>query len=123
MPTKPDFYAVVRGDVIEVNLDPTVGTEIRKTRRCVVVQNDIGNKYSQRTIIVPATSADKPLDKPFPVWIPVSKSDSGFTKDAVVLCDQVRAVDKSRIVRVCGRLSPAVMEKVDTALKISLALK
>jgi mRNA interferase MazF len=114
---------VVRGDVIEVNLDPTVGTEIRKTRRCVVVQNDTGNKYSQRTIIVPATSAEKPLSKPFPVWVSVSRADGGFTKDAVIMCDQICAVDKSRIVRTCGRLSPALMEKVDKALKISLGLK
>jgi mRNA interferase MazF len=114
---------IVRGDVVEVNLDPTVGTEIQKTRRCVVVQNDTGNRYSQRTIIVPATSADRALSKPFPVWVPVSTTDGGFTKGAIIMCDQIRAVDKSRIVRACGRLSFAAMEKVDTALKISLGLR
>jgi mRNA interferase MazF len=72
---------------------------------------------------MPATSADRPLSKPFPVWVAVSGSEGGFTKDAVIMCDQIRAVDKSRIVRTCGRLSASVMEKVDAALKISLALK
>lgn len=114
---------VRRGEVIEVNLDPTVGTEIQKTRRCVVVQNNVGNQYSARTIIVPASSAEKPLAKPFPVWVAVSPADGGFTKDAVIMCDQIRAVDKTRIVRTCGRLSDAAMDKVDAALKISLALK
>ncbi len=114
--------SLVRGDVIEVNLDPTVGTEIQKTRRCVVVQNDTGNQHSQRTIIVPASAAEKPLSKPFPVWVSVKANEGGFTKDAVIMCDQIRAVDKQRIVRTCGRLSPAVMDRVDGALKISLGL-
>ncbi|MBV9266799.1 MAG: type II toxin-antitoxin system PemK/MazF family toxin [Acidobacteriaceae bacterium] len=114
---------VRRGDVIEVNLDPTVGTEIQKTRRCVVVQNDTGNRVSPRTIIVPATSSENARGKPFPIWVPVSESDGGFTKHAVVLCDQIRVIDKSRIVRACGHLSSEAMAKVDIALKISLALK
>ncbi len=116
-------FQVVRGDVIEVDLDPIIGTEIKKTRRGVVIQNNTGNKHSRRTIIVPATSADNPLSKPFPVWVPVSKADDGFTKSAVIMCDQIRAVDKTRIVRKCGHLSDKVMAEVDIALKISLALK
>ena len=115
--------AVTRGDVVEVNLDPTVGTEIQKTRRCVVVQNNAGNRNSNRTIIVPASAADKPLAKPFPVWVSVSPGDGGFTKNAVIMCDQIRAIDKVRIVRSCGRLSDQAMERVDAALKISLALR
>ncbi|MBV9303971.1 MAG: type II toxin-antitoxin system PemK/MazF family toxin [Acidobacteriaceae bacterium] len=115
--------SIVRGDVIEVNLDPTIGTEIKKTRRCVVVQNNIGNQHSRRTIIVPASAAEKPLSKPFPVWVPVTPNDGGFTKDAIIMCDQIRAIDKQRIVRNCGRLSASAMEKVDLALKISLGLK
>lgn len=113
---------VNRGDVVEVNLDPTVGSEIKKTRRCVVVQNNVGNKFSPCTIIIPATSAEN-VPKLFPVWVPAPSGDGGFTKDAVILCDQIRVIDKSRIVRTCGQLSRRVMEQVDLALKISLALK
>jgi mRNA interferase MazF len=113
---------IVRGDVVEVNLDPTVGTEIKKTRRCIVVQNDIGNRHSQRTIIIPATGAEH-MAKPSPIYVPIAAGEGGFSKESVVLCDQIRAVDKSRLVRVFGRLSSSSMEKVDTALKISLALK
>jgi mRNA interferase MazF len=113
---------VVRGDVVEVNLDPTVGTEIKKTRLCVIVQNNVGNKYSRRTIIVPATDAEHVV-KPFAIHVPVSAGDGGFSKPSVVLCDQIRAVDKSRLVRTLGRLSSSTMTRLDTALKISLALK
>ena len=113
---------IVRGDVVEVDLEPTIGSEIRKTRRCVVVQNDVGNKYSPLTIVVPATGAEN-VTKIFPVCVPVSKGEGGFTKDAVILCDQVRSIDKRRIARSCGRLPMSLMEKVDSALKISLGLK
>ena len=110
-----------RGDVVQVNLDPTVGTEIKKSRPCVVVQNDTGNKISQRTIIVPATGAEH-VAKQFPVYVPVSAGDGGFKKNSVILCDQIRAVDKARVAKTLGRISPATMERVDVALKISLGL-
>jgi mRNA interferase MazF len=113
---------ISRGDVVEVNLDPTIGAEIKKTRPCVVVQNNVGNKHSRRTIIVPATDAEHVV-KPFPIHVLVGTGEGGFSKPSVVLCDQIRAVDKSRLVRTRGRLSPATMNKVDAALKISLALK
>ncbi len=113
---------VLRGDVIEVNLDPTVGTEIKKTRPCVVIQNNVGNRVTQRTIVVPATDAEH-LRKPFPIHVLVPAGEGGFRKDSVVLCDQIRAVDKSRLVRTLGRLPSSIMERVDQALKISLGLK
>jgi mRNA interferase MazF len=113
---------IVRGDVVEVNLDPAIGTEIKKTRPCVVVQNNVGNRFSQRTIIVPATGAEH-IVKPFPIHVPVAAGEGGFSKPSVVLCDQIRVVDKSRLVRTLGHLSSSTMEKVDAALKISLGLK
>jgi mRNA interferase MazF len=113
---------VTRGEVVEVNLDPTVGTEVKKTRPCVVVQNDVGNRFSPRTIIVPVTDAEH-VAKPFPVCVPLPRQTGGLTKDSVALCDQIRAIDESRIVRTLGRLTPAVMERVDAALKVSLGLK
>src|SRR2546430_2315004 len=113
---------VVRGDVVEVSLDPTVATEIKKTRPCVVVQNNVGNKYSPRTIIVPATGAEH-IAKPFAIHVPVAAGEGGFRKPSMILCDQIRAVDKSRLVRILGHLSPSTIEKLDVALKISLALK
>jgi|SRR5690242_4230707 mRNA interferase MazF len=112
---------IARGDVVQVNLDPTVGTEIKKSRPCVVVQNDSGNRVSPRTIIAPATGAEHVV-KQFPIYVPVVAGDGGFKKDSVILCDQIRAVDKTRLVKTLGRISPATMARVDAALKISLGL-
>lgn len=81
------------------------------------------HRYSRRTIIVPASAAEKALERPFPVWVRTAENEDGFTKPAIIMCDQIRAVDKQRIVRTCGRLSPVTMEKVNAALKISLGLK
>ena len=112
---------IARGDVVQVNLDPTVGTEIKKSRPCVVVQNDSGNRASRRTIIVPATGAEHVV-KQFPIYVPVIAGEGCFNKDSVILCDQIRAVDKTRLVKTLGRISPTTMAKLDAALKISLGL-
>ncbi len=116
------MLSVVRGDIVHVALDPTVGTEIGKTRPCVVIQNNVGNQYSPRTIVIPSTGAEHVV-KMFPINIHVEVGDGGFTKSSVILCDQIRVVDKVRLVRVIGRLSTATMAKVDAAIKISLGLK
>ena len=111
----------VRGDVIEVNLDPTVGHEISKKRPCVVIQNDIGNKFSPTSIVAAITDAEHVM-KDFPVNVRIAKGEGGLSKDSVVLCNQLRSVDEARFVRTLGRLTSSTMVKVDTALKISLAL-
>jgi mRNA interferase MazF len=111
----------VRGTVVAVNLDPVVGSEANKTRPCVVIQNDIGNRYSPIVIVAAITGAENVLRK-YPVDVPVPKGEGGLAKDSVVLCNQIRSVDEKRLVRTFGQLRPATMAKVDTALKISLAL-
>jgi mRNA interferase MazF len=110
-----------RGTILQVNLDPSVGREIMKTRPCVVVQNDIGNRNSQLTIVVPITDAEaaKSLS---PIYVPVKKGEGGLVKDSLVVCSQIRTVDESRLGEVLGKLSDSTMAKVDVALKISLAL-
>jgi mRNA interferase MazF len=110
-----------RGTVIEVNLDPSVGREIMKVRPCVVVQNDIGNKYAQTTIIAPITDAEK-ARRPSPVYVPVPQGEGGLTKDSIILCNQIRVVDESRLGRTLGKLADATMARVDQGLRISLGL-
>jgi mRNA interferase MazF len=112
---------VSRGDVVEVELDPTKGAEIRKKRPCVVIQNDIGNRVYPLTIVAPITGAENKI-KLFPVYVAVKKGEGGLRKDSIILCDQIRTVDESRIVQTIGRMPGAVMERVKIALKISLAL-
>ncbi len=112
---------VRRGDVVYVDLDPAVGSEMKKSRRCVVVQNDVANRVLPRMIIVPATGAEN-VKKLFPAYVLVKKGDGGFTKDSVVECDQVRIVSEERISRVLGRVSQPVLQAIGSALKISLGL-
>jgi mRNA interferase MazF len=110
-----------RGMVAEVSLDPVVGHEQGKTRPCVVVQNDVGNRFASTTIIVPLTDASR-VKVPSPIYVPVKMGDGGTTKDSCILCDQIRVVDQSRFGRVYGALAPETMDSLDAALLVSLGL-
>jgi len=112
---------VTRGMIVEVNLDPTIGHEIQKKRPCVVIQNDIGNQNSVLTIIAALTGAEH-VRRPLPIWVFVPTGEGGIEKDSYVLCNQIRFVDEKRLGKIYGQLSRATMEKVDQALRISLAL-
>ena len=89
---------MIRGDVVLVDLTGAQGSEQGKTRVCVVIQNDVGNKYSPTTIIVPLTSQLKHLSMPTHALIRRSEGN-GLMKDSMALCEQVRAVDKTRILK------------------------
>jgi mRNA interferase MazF len=110
-----------RGMVVEVALDPVVGHEQGRSRPCVVVQNDVGNRYSSTTIIVPLTDAAH-IKAPSPIYVLVRQGDGGTTKDSYVLCDQIRTVDQRRFRSFLGILAPETMTSVDRALLVSLGL-
>lgn len=110
-----------RGDVVDIDLEPVRGDEIGKRRPAVTVQNDIGNQYSPLVIVAPIRGAEH-FKRLYPVIVPVKKRDGGLDKDSVVQCDQIKSLDKSRIVRKRGTFSEDIMKKVDTALKNSLEL-
>ena len=110
-----------RGMVLEVSLDPVVGHEQGRSRPCVVVQNDVGNRFSSTSIVVPLTAATH-IKKPSPIYVLVKKGEGGATKDSYILCDQIRTVDQLRFRTVYGALSPETMAAVDAALLISLGL-
>ncbi len=107
--------------VVEVGLDPVVGHEQGRSRPCVVVQNDVGNRFSTTTIVVPLTDATH-VKKPSPIYVLIKKGDGGTTKDSYVLCDQIRTVDQRRFRNVYGTLSPQVLAAIDKALQVSLGL-
>ena len=111
----------LRGMVLEVDLDPVLGHEQGRSRPCVVVQNNAGNRFSSMTIVVPLTGAVH-LAAPSPIYVLVKKGDGGIRKDSIVLTDQIRAVDFERVRRSFGVLSPETMKAVDRALLISLGL-
>ncbi len=88
-----------RGDVVEIDLSPidlgiTVGRELRKTRPCVILQNDIGNANSSTTIVAAISSAEAG-HKLFPVIVFVPKGEAGLLIDSLVLCNQIRTVSKA----------------------------
>ena len=114
-----DVPEVRRGDIVIVELDPTRGHEIRKTRPSVVVQNDVGNRNSHTTVVAPATTTHRGY--PFEVLVRADESD--FNEDSSIRLDQIRSVDiPERIQFVAGQLPASIMREVDSALKLELAL-
>ena len=109
-----------RGEVYLVGLDPTVGAEIRKTRPAVVVQNTPANRRSPITIVAAVTSQfEEPL---YPTEVLVRAPEGGLTGDSVALLNQIRSVDKGRLVRRLGGLKTETMKEIDRALLLSLGL-
>ena len=114
---RPQRAATIRrGDVVWVALDPTIGSEIQKTRPAIVVSNDAMNRFGQRMIVVPVTSN---VDNCFPGEALVTIKG----KPNRALGDQMRSVDKTRLRGRLDRLSHAETEAVDQALIVSLALE
>ncbi len=109
-----------RGDVYLVAFDPTLGAEIKKTRPALVLQNDIANRHSSITVVAAITSQFE--GHLYPTQVLVSKPEGGLRTDSVVLLNQIRSVDKRRLVRRLGTLKASTMRTVDRALEISLGL-
>ena len=111
-----------RGDVVAISLDPTVGTEIRKTRPCVVISNNRANEFSHQLTVVPVT-AYSPKKAVIPVCVEVLAGEGGLSKQSIINCSQIRTVDKQRAREApLGTLSSITLQKIDQALKIHLAL-
>ena len=109
-----------RGEVWVVVFDPAIGSEIRKTRPAVIIQNDVGNRWSPATIVA-AISSRTARDR-YPTEVEVAAPEGGLQRDSLILLDQVRTVDKSRLTRRLGRLRFVTQTRVDDALRISLGL-
>jgi len=112
---------LTRGEVVLVNLDPAIGSEPKKNRPCVVVQNDVSNKYSPNTIIIALTSREN-ITKLMPVMVEIPQGESGLANDSVADAESVRLISKQRIVKIYGSLSSERMAEIDIALKRALSL-
>jgi mRNA interferase MazF len=110
-----------RGEIYLVEFDPARGHEIRKTRPALVIQNDIGNRESQVTIVAAITSKLSLVPFPVDVTVPPSKVN-GLSLPSAVLLGQIRSVDRERLVKRLGSLDATTMRRVDQAIKISLGL-
>lgn len=112
---------IKRGELYYADLSPVVGSEQGGVRPVLVVQNDVGNKYSPTVIAAAVTSK---LDKArLPTHIELSKESFGLTHDSVVLLEQIRTLDKRRLKERIGSLPPNLMKRVDIALMISLGFE
>ena len=109
-----------RGEIYLVAFDPSVGHEIRKTRPALVIQNDVSNQYSPLTIV--AAISSQFATPPHPREVVIEPPESGLPKTSAVVMNQIRTVDRARLIRRLGSLHPETMRRVDQALQISLGL-
>lgn len=113
-----DYKLIKRGELYYADLSPVIGSEQGGVRPVLVVQNDVGNKYSPTVIAAAVTSK---LNKArLPTHIELCAKYYGLNKDSVVLLEQIRTIDKRRLKEKIGALPESLMTKVDTALLISL---
>ncbi|MBI2305565.1 MAG: type II toxin-antitoxin system PemK/MazF family toxin [Chloroflexi bacterium] len=115
----PDFPRY--GDIYEVNLDPVVGSETGKRRPALVVSNDINNELSQTVTVLPITG--QPARKEYPFEVLVPKGVAGLTADSRIKANQIRTVDKRRMVSFRGSLPSQYLPQVEKALRIHLNMK
>ena len=109
-----------RGEVHLVSFDPTVGREIKKTRPAVIIQNNVANRWSPITIVAAITSQfEEPL---YPTEVLIKAPEGGLTADSVVLLNQIRSIDRRRLVRRLGVLKQHTMVRVDRTVMVSLGL-
>ena len=109
-----------RGDLYYADLSPVVGSEQGGIRPVVIIQNDIGNKYSPTVIAAAITSQINKAK--LPTHIEINAKDYGLHKDSVILLEQIRTIDKKRLREKIGRLDDELMVKVNDALNISFGL-
>lgn len=112
--------AIKRGDVFFADLSPVVGSEQGGVRPVLIIQNDIGNRFSP-TVIIAAITAQIEKAK-LPTHVEVDAKRYNFERDSVILLEQIRTIDKSRLTDRITHLDEALMEKVDEALEISMGL-
>lgn len=111
---------VKRGDIYYADLSPVVGSEQGGVRPVLIIQNDIGNKYSPTVI---ATAITSQINKAkMPTHIELDANEYGLSKDSVVLAEQIRTIDKRRLKEKIGHLDDDLMTRVNEALEISFGL-
>ena len=109
---------IKRGELYYANLSPVVGSEQGGLRPVLVVQNDIGNKFSPTVIVAAVTS--KISKAKIPTHIELDATTYGLEKDSVILLEQIRTLDKSRLQHKIGQIDPLTMHKIEKAMLISL---
>lgn len=115
------MMTVKRGDIYYADLSPVVGSEQGGVRPVLIVQNDVGNKFSP-TVIAAAITSQK-YKTNLPTHIQVNADECGLARDSIVLLEQVRTLDKKRLKERMGSLADEDMDRIDQALSVSFGLK
>ena len=111
---------IKRGQIYYADLSPVIGSEQGGYRPVLIIQNDIGNRYSPTVIAAIITTRKTKANLPTHVWL---NAECGLPKDSMVECEQVRTLDKKRLKEFMGTVSQEVMKEIDMAIKISLGVK
>ena len=112
--------SIKRGDIYYADLSPVIGSEQGGVRPVLIVQNDVGNRYSP-TVIAAAITSQQSKAK-LPTHIPIEAQECGLSRDSVVLLEQIRTIDKQRLKERMGAVDEDSMSKVDNAISISFGL-
>jgi mRNA interferase MazF len=110
---------IKRGEIYWVDWNPSRGSEQSGLRPALIIQNDVGNKYSPNTIVASLTSA---MVKPYPFTVKVTVKESGLPKDSTINLSQIITIDKTRLTDKCGELSEGKMAEVNEAIKASVGV-
>jgi mRNA interferase MazF len=108
-----------RGEIWQVSLDSIAGHEIGKTRPALVISNDKNNEYSSTVTLIPITAS---IEKIYPFEVFISAEDSGLPLDSKIKCNQIRTVDKLRLLKLVGEISTEIIKKVEEALLIHIGI-
>lgn len=115
-----ETLCVKRGEIYFADLGEGIGSEQQGIRPVIILQNDIGNKYSPTTIVALITSMNKKLE--LPVHLEIDKKDSLLPQNSVILLEQIRTIDKQRLIRKISKLDDHLVSDIDKRLKKSLGL-
>ncbi len=110
----------MRGEIYLVNFDPTIGSEISKTRPALIIQNNIANENSPITIIAAITS--KFDDRLYPTEVLIEPPEGGLKTTSVILLNQIRSIDRQRLIKRIGAIGSGKLNEVDRAIQISFGL-
>lgn len=111
---------VRKGDIFFADLSPVVGSEQGGVRPVLIVQNNVGNRFSPTVIAAAITSQQSKAN--LPTHIPINADSSGLAKDSVVLLEQVRTIDKKRLKEKMGTIDESSMNEINNAISISFGL-
>ena len=111
---------IKRGDIYYADLSPVIGSEQGGLRPVLIVQNDIGNRYSPTVIAAAITS--RMTKSKLPTHIDINADNVGLAKDSVILLEQIRTIDKTRLKEKMGHLDDSLMQNVNNAITVSFGL-